>query len=469
MKNKKNSQARKVNAQMTKVRKKPEIKVTSIGKKPSYVMNKSPRISQKKVPSKSLTKTTKRTSKFKIMAAIVGVLVISSIGLGLGFGLSSSSSSPVVWSKQLIEWKEVFDSLDSNESISSVVVSTPFTKVDNEPLTADLMKEFKLNEKLPEVTENISISYSHPSLNSNGNLPLTLRVEDENKTSIQKVLTLTVQGLDLVNAKDYFNNLQPKPVVKYSVIPPLTTETSFTPTLGQEYFFNYTSQVGTTVTYTHEGLTEDGTLVLKFKIMENDLETIERVEKRIEVTGIDLGKVKTYFEERLVTKKLERLSRILPLEEKPFDASIASLYFEEYEQPEGVEITYYHNGLAEDGTLVIYFIIKQQNLSIRVSKNVEVTGINQWDAQTYLLTLNKKQFSDRSQVPILEKGTLDANTASKFFVFSSEEPYKAPSDVTITYEVTDISEKNDFLVKFTITNDELAISVYLDLTYEIGA
>ena len=473
MKNKKGNQVRKVSAKATNVRKPSQIKVASVKTRPSNAMKRPSKPPQKKVPSKSLTKSTRRSSKLKIIAAIVGVLAIGS-AIGLGVGLSSSSSSSSTLSKQsgLNTWKEAFDSLDSNDSVSSVVVSTPFVEVNDQPLTTDLIKEFNLDTKLPELTQNISVKYSHPALNSNGNLSLTLIVKEGNSDPIQKVLTLTIQGLDLVNAKNYFiSNLQPKSLTRDDVISPLPTETSFTPTLAQEYFLDYTPQEGVTVTYSHEGLVEDGDLVLKFKIMENDSRTIATVEKGISVSGIDFGTAKTYFQ-GLTPIRLKRLSHILPVEKESFEASIGLLYFSNYQQPTGVEIKYSHNGLTEDGTLDINFVITKQNQSVSIAKSIEVYGINQGEAQTYLnaLELQKKQFSDRSQVPPSSRGTLDSTTATQFFDFPSGESYNAPSGVTITYEIGVISSNNDFIVRFTITsNTSSTFSIPpFDITYKIG-
>ena len=193
-------------------------------------------------------------------------------------------------------WRNAFNLLEINQEPLIITVSTSFNQVNNQLLTSQVMELFDLTDKLPKLTKDIPVKYTHQALNHNGELSLTLNLTI-GSISINKTIPFIIYGIDLNNAKASINDLIPKEfVIMDSDIPSIDEDTFFTPTLAQEYFENsYNQPNGVTIKFTQNSLTHDGDLVFTFKIIENDSRNTEIVIKKIPIVGIDQGKAKTYL------------------------------------------------------------------------------------------------------------------------------------------------------------------------------
>ena len=319
-----------------------------------------------------------------------------------------------------------------------------------------------------EKPDGIDITYSHEGLIGEGNLVLHFKLTKGNQPVASTLINILVTGVDQSNAIAYLAGLTPKQLTKTADILALTDETPFDTTEAAKYFTegNYQEPSGVTITYSHNGLTHDGNLVLNFKIKKvNQPDALLSV--NIPVIGIDLGKAKTYFE-KLTTKTQKASFNIDPLEETIFYAGNGLRYFNDYEQPKGVTIKYSHTGLDHDGTLVLHFTIEKQGQTpIVISRNVLVYGIDQENAASHLYVWNRRKFQVGDSLPTPKKGTLDSTNVNQFFDFSRGPAYSNLENVTITYEVSEI-ENYEFKVEFTIASNTSPELRRLDITYYMG-
>jgi len=236
MKNKKNSQARKVSARATNVRKPSQIKVASVKTKPASAMKKPPRISQKKMSPKPPTKSTRRSSKFKIIAVIAGVIVVASLGIGLWLGLSNQDDSktqslvisnldnlkarlenlptdPIEYKNEIMEgnWENIDDDFFTN------VIKKPPIKI---PLTLDAQYR---------ITNNLEFD---------GNLVVAFQIRNHGASDWKSInpYTVRVYGITSMKAKTYFEGQMKKILDRSSTSGELEIVTGDLEDVKNEYF-----------------------------------------------------------------------------------------------------------------------------------------------------------------------------------------------------------------------------------------
>jgi len=202
---------------------------------------------------------------------------------------------------------------------------------------------------------------------------------------------------NLNKAKNYIKRLTTKT--------PLVTEENITqvssPTILDDTFFNkyfqgtYTPPTGVTITYTHNGLTHDGDLIIHFTITNNLDQSTITVTKTIVITG--LTSTHTTGAIDFITSLTPKTNFQSPSDIAPvaldtiFNKTTFEKYFQgTYNPPTGVVITFTHDGLTHDGDLVIHFTINLGDASRQMTKTIHVSGINQGKAKTYFDSLIPK-------------------------------------------------------------------------------
>jgi len=316
--------------------------------------------------------------------------------------------------------------------------------------------------------QGVTITYSHASLTTNGNLNLHFVIRDvstHNSTTVTK--TVVIRGINLAKAKVYMERLISKPsITSDTVIAKVDSERDFNEEIFEKYFRGvYSPPSGITITYTHNGLTEDGDLTFVF-ILTNGQSSVT-VWITVAVSGITAANLfqqaKSYVE-NFVPKTIVSVSEdIAPLsEETILDETTFSQYFEgTYNPPTSVTVSYTHNGLIEDGNLNFVFTITNGKSSVTVRKTVAIRGITAahllQQAKSYVENFVPKTRVTASEdiAPLSEETILDETTFSQYF----EGTYNPPTSVTVSYTHNGLTEDGDLNFVFTIANDKTSVTV----------
>ena len=202
----------------------------------SDVIKKTPKIPQKKAPTKSSSKSTRRTSKFKIIAAIMGVVVVASLGLGLGLGLSNQddsktqsqvisnlddlkarlenlSTDPIEYENEIVEgnWENIDDDFFTN------VVKKPIIKI---PTAFDAQYR---------ITNNLEFD---------GYLVVAFQIRNHGDSDWKSInaYTVRVYGITSMKAKTYFDGQMKKILDRSSTSGELEIVTGDLEDVKNEYF-----------------------------------------------------------------------------------------------------------------------------------------------------------------------------------------------------------------------------------------